>query len=840
MMKTMPPKMTSSSDSYIVQSSCPFADSEIENAVWMAMKAVWGNLAAWDKHTCMFSRQFLSAMQGVTVETLSFRDLKARVDTQVGKVRLHRVLWMFLCIIKNLYHAEDETAFHELVGRLQRAGDSYSILFDAGVSSFSDIAYVDYYKQHNYFVVRTENPVLKRLYREAMMHSTWSFAPKPTQARLDRLFRFIDDATNLHPVNRIEDFDIPFLYDLMDELNRQGRAGVLSPDDRHLLIVDIIHLIRYCIRHYQSVTPCGMIEVPEILYSREAVKFFLSEYVSRDLTFVFNRRYGSPQSGVLVTLNIDNVALRAAYSRLLRSGKVSDYEFWMCKDTLVESLGRYADTIGLPGVPFSEDTFRYQVDFYRKIYKDSNHRSEAIAFVKFFYLSIDEQGNGAFFREAHTLTYRLLTSHSFVRYSDMGFTFRRYSAFDRVTEGKRIVFLVSGMNKYRKKMLSEDHIAVDFSCIKDADYRSVAWRAVTSSTTLLCRPSFVGMLRDMLPFLSRLKASEGYRFPQRNIISAWDAMFIAEYYRAKLKTVSTYNYAMMDVRAFLRWARESKAFVVDMGAFKALVGRKTKHNPTNTPVVSDEALTQLMGYFAKRAKNDPVYGQALVLLNLCIITPLRIGHTCSLLHEELEYNEHLGSYIVTSSSKGTKGGITEIVLGGRADDFVRKAVRISEKVGMDCHQEDMRRQLFLYEFMGKYRVFTPKKFGQLMNEACEHLHLPHYTAKNLRATYMTKAYVEASANGYANEFVLKLFSYHKNAGTTLENYVNHSEALASLTDFIKRGNDWKKTIYPDERAALKEVVDVYVSLINTTEDETVKDRLRVELRDYEKQLEALN
>ena len=817
----------------------PFADGVIESAVWSAMSSPWGRPATWDPSVRMCARQFLAAMQDVSADTLSFTDLKARVDAQTARVRLHRALWAFLRNVKTLYHGVDEPAFRELFGRLERAGDSYSILFDADVHGFDDVAYCDYYNRHNFFVVRTRNAILRALYREVLMRAPWTFGPKPTQGRFDTLFRFIDDVTEGHPVERMEDFGVSFLFDLMDELKYREEKGCLTSQERHALTVDILHIYRYCIRHKHTVRPFGMIDVPEVLCTRSAVVFFTSEYVSRDVTFVFNRRYSTPQSGVLVTLDIENLALRSAYARLLHSGRVSYYEYWKCKDTFVESLGRFADTVGQPGRPFSEETFRYQIDFYRRQYKGDGHRAEAITFVKAFYLSVDEQTNGAFFREAGTLTYRLLASSRFVSYCDEGFTFRRYSVFDRVTEGKKIVFLVSGMNRHRKHLLSEDHIAVDFSAIKDADYRSIAWRAVTSTTSHLCRPTFRGMLNEVLPFLSRLKGSAGYRFPKRNVISAWDAMFIAEYYHKKCKTVSSYNYAMMDVRSFLRWADGSKALVVDRGVFKALASRKVIRKPTNTPVVSDGDLTALTAYFAKRARESTLYGQALILLNLCAITPLRIGHSCSLLHNELSYDEHMGSFIVTSSSKGTRGGVTETVLGVRADDLIRKAVSLSRTIGMNCPQEDLRKQVFLYEYNGKYNVFSPKKFGVLLADACKELGLPPYTSKNLRATYMTKAYVEASANGYANEFVLKLFSYHKSAGTTLEHYVNHAEALAALTDFIKRGNDWKKTVYPDETAALKEVISAYVDLINAAEDGPAKDQLRLELRDYEKRLEAI-
>ena len=101
---------------------------------------------------------------------------------------------------------------------------------------------------------------------------------------------------------------------------------------------------------------------------------------------------------------------------------------------------------------------------------------------------------------------------------------------------------------------------------------------------------------------------------------------------------------------------------------------------------------------------------------------------------------------------------------------------------------------------------------------------------------MTKAYIISSERGVADELLLKLFSYHKRNGTTLEHYVNHNEALAILTDNLKNRQDWSKTIYPDEIKALDNVIKEYRSLIDAAPDDNVRERLTQELAGYEQQM----
>lgn len=813
-----------------------FSDTTFRTGAWLALKAAYGPYNRWDKMARIDAKKFLSAVKGFAPKTLSLGSLKSALLSFKSEPRLHRVAFFFLSQIKNSYCAEDAAEFRELIGPLEESGKSYRILFNKDVHSFRDVAYNKYYKDRNFHVIRTHSAAMKPIYRRLLMNTRWAYAGKPTQERFDAIFALIDEAAG-RPLKNPFDLSVGLFFDIMDLLNRKFIDRTITAEERRIAISDIFQVYRYCIRHERNIQPDLPLTDLTILLTGESVKFFVSEYVSRERTFVFNRR-GKPKIGRLVTVDIDNPAVRSSYGYLLRSGKVAQDEFCACKDTLAESLGEHVNTIGR-GEQWDESILMEQVDFYRELYKDKKQRTCAMSLIKTLYISIDEQTDGEFFRNTQTITYGLLITHRFVRYCDEGFEFRVWSQYDDVSEGKKMVFIVRDFNRLMKKYLKEDYIAVDFSMIHNPLYRSLAWKSITSKPGRLYRVSFAYTLRHLLPMLALLKHQKDWITPEFREFSLYDAIATRAFFENKSDSDLTYNNYMMNVRDFLRWANVSGEIAVDEVVYEMLTNKKISTGPTNTPVLTDEDFTTLSAWFFEKSKDDPRYSQAFILMNICAVTPIRIGHACSLLHKELVFDDKLNSYIVLSTSKGTRGNIGEIVLGEKANLFIKKAIAVSERTGIGCTQEDLREQLFLYCENGKYSVWTPKKFGKFLKDACAVCNLPAYNSKNIRATYMTHAYIEACESGVVNDWLLKLHSYHRNNGTTIEHYVNHDEALAALTDSLKRGNDWQKTIYPDERKALHDTLEDYQTILDHIDDIEQKAIIKNEIQAIQNRLESL-
>ena len=227
-------------------------------------------------------------------------------------------------------------------------------------------------------------------------------------------------------------------------------------------------------------------------------------------------------------------------------------------------------------------------------------------------------------------------------------------------------------------------------------------------------------------------------------------------------------------------------------------------------------------------------------MNILLLTPVRIVQACTLLHDEIIYDETIQSTVIESTSKGTRGNKGRIILGEHAARVMAKAQEIGRKIGLECPSAPLRENIFLYKRKGKYYVWTPRRFGGFIREACRETGTPLFNAKNLRATFMTAAYVTASEGGATNEFVLKLYSYHKNTGTTLEHYVNHDEAFAALRDAMERGNGWHRTVVPDEMKALAAAIaETEAILEDKCLKETTRTALTAKLEEYRRKLDGL-
>ena len=814
-------------------SSVRFEDPVIERATWQAVVRVYGK--DWQE-TKAYRHEvslFIKVVCSFTVSSLSLGSLKERLVLVPSHCRLHSVAFWLLANLRDSYQADDAAAFRELLPLWLRRQKAHSIMFDDAVKSFWDLAFCQYYEHGFFCVIRASEPFLVPIFRRYVNENEWKCSDKPTQKSFDQFFVFVEQRVVHRGITTVQGFDQSLLFDLID-------SAVDYREAREDLIRETVRFFRFGINRlgFCLTNSAGPLTTSKVLMNPKTVTFFLCEYVDRQHTVEFHSRHASQQY-FLVTLNLENEYLNYMYGSLLTSGTVSRDEYNACSKTLESSLGEFVGIDGRLDNTFSEGSLLAQMDFYRELYSDSKRRTEAIAFVKAFYIMIDAVMNGAFFRSAKTITYGLLTTRRFVSYFDEGYVFREYNPYDSVTSGDRIVFILHGFNRQSRSLLKEDYVSIDYSCVKNPFYKSLAWRITTSTRVRLIRRTLPCTLRLLLNKLLFFKSSAGYPTPALDVFSVWDAIFIADFLTGLSENEHTYNSYILNIRDFLRWAKASNSMKVDDACFLVLRNKRRTSLPTNRPILSDDEIATLTKYFVERGKVDTLYNQVLILFHLCILTPIRIGHACSIVKDELVYNAKLGSYILTSNSKSTGGGIGEIVLGGKADELIRKALRISESVGLSCPQEDLRKQVFLYCQDGAYSVFTSTKFSQLLAEACNACGLPHYTSRNLRATYMTKAYVEASESGHVDDFLLKLFSYHKNSGTTLENYVNHAEALAAVTDYLKRGGDWSKTIYPDEAAALRDVIAEYNELISESEDDEVTARLLSELRDYEKQLEKM-
>lgn len=806
-------------DSYL--RSYGFAEPAFFDAAFAALEEGYGPCTEWTAQNRYHVRIFLSALSVFTPENLTLSSLKESFKCYPNYNALHRPAFFFLKRIGSLYRASDRNAYREVVRKMAGAGRSYRILFDPKVGSFNDIAILPFKEGGQHFYIIDSKTFAGRLLRDFVTHFKWASQSLQRQTVFDQMYDIMNGFTE-HRFKELTDIDSTFIFYVMDT------ALALSTDERNVLVYNFIRLVRFCVVSRGLKIMEAPFSERNVVMSTETVRFFVNEYDSRQKTFLFRKR-GQRKKSRLVTLYTDNAIVRSVIGRLLGSATVADEDYNAVSSSILWQLS-HVSTIE----DFNEQLLFDLITYYSVVHKDNlKRRSNAVTFIKYLFLSVNEQRDGAFFRESNIVTYGLLTTSRFVNYCLDGYEFRVYSPFDREFNKHRVVFIVRDFDRMAKKHLKEDYIAVDFSCIHNPYYRSLAWRAVTSKPGRMYRVGFAYTLRKILPLLRKVKRTPGWKTPDQKRISIYDAILLCMYVEQTSGSVLSYNNTMQYVRDFFRWAEDANELTVEPLAFDSMYSKKVHNKPTNTPVPKIDDLAKIFGYMMDRAEKDPAYAQALIICNLMSITPLRAIQLVSLKRKEVVYDNTLNSYVINASNKTSGGNIDEMVLGFRADKLISKAFKVADKVSLGCTQEDLREYLFIYQERGHYSVFTTRKVTKMLNEACEACGVTKYGSKNLRAAYMTGIYLKVNegSDGEINEYDMKVHSFHRNIKTTLEYYVNHDESLAALTDAQNRGVDWQKMIVPDEVAAIDDTIAELQDILDDTADAKGRGILEAQIQE---------
>ena len=667
-----------------------FRDSTVEECAILTLHDVYGQSRELDHYDRIDTRKFLRAMSGMTIDNFSLESVKKAIANVKEKSRLHRIIYQFIIRFEKHYAGPDEEAFRSILPYIKKKQRMSRKIFGPDVTSFEVITYTCCYGKTYFYILRTENELLRDLFKQQYTKTGFITNPTPTQTRTDLLIKILERNMN-PPGTGGKPFSVGGLFRIMDNIKDLFLKGKIDANDKRDLISETMRFYRYCLGKNLVEAEAPLTNL-SLIGSKGTTQFFLSGgYISREKTYIF-RNHEQKRTGHVITIDIDNPFIRTAIGQLLLSGKVATEEYHACRDTFVDSLGDYADTIR-SNEDWNEATLFHQVNYYRRLYEGKKQRTYALSFIKTFYLTVNNLTNGGFFRKARTLTYRSLSSHQFIVYCDMGYEFRPYSDYEVVTEGKRIVFIVKGLNKKMRKYGKVDCISVDFSEITNDYYRNIAWRAITSKEERLYRTQFRHTLRHLLGYLAKLKRKDGWWTPDFKTFSFYDALATAAFFLDRSESIHTYNNWMFNTRDFLRWAENTRHLAVEKVAYDILSNMKIVKATTNTPIVPDKHLDTIMAYFANRAKDDTNYAQALILLNLISLTPLRIGHACSLLEEELVYDTETESYFVHSTSKTTNGDETTTVLGRHADRFIRKALSLSREIGLQRLSICVQRQI---------------------------------------------------------------------------------------------------------------------------------------------------
>ena len=804
-----------------------FADDNIREAALLALEDVLGTYPGWGKPARIIAGKFLRSVSALTPSLLSLASLKEAIRKQNDYTRLHHIAYRFLVFAESSYIAPDKIYYDDVMPKLAFGNGVYRKLFSDDVKSFEYIARCPYYNRGFYVILRTDHLFLLPIFRDYIVHCKWTYPGKPTQEQFDHLITFLADSipTDMIP----EGMNQGMFFSLIDKAKAQEDT---------FLIHEIVRFFRYGIYHKGFSFDNGPLK-PFLLSRPQTITFFTQYYVSREKVALYPGYSTTPRARLLL-INTDNKHLRDAIISFIEKGPFCADVLKSVNRTFIDSFGEMESTIGTDKMPFGENTLFQQVNYYRNLYKDNTkYLNYAITAIKSFYLHVDKITNGVFFKNAYTLTYSLLISQCFLRYCSEGFSFRRYSPYEIIDSNIKTVFIISNGHIANKEYLPEDYVAIDLSRINSQFYRGLAWRYTTSNLKHLCNKQFRVNVFRFLEDLFNLKDSPQYSTPALNVFTLWDAMLIMENYKAEYKKENSINSIVTSIRSFMRWAEASKSMEVDPTAYKVIHKVSTGNIPTNTRTLTDEETEILFRFFNEKSKTSESGARWFIILNLSLLTPLRIRDICKMRISELNYSEELCSYMIITGVKGTHGDKHPFVLGEQATKLIRKAMDIHDDTIKSCAQTSLYDYLFICKNKNHYNVASVDNFRDYLAYACAECGIDTIQPSNLRATYMTQAYIFSNEEGREEDYSLPILTHHRRRTTTLEHYVNHSDALSDLTEYLKRENDWSKTIYPDEKKALKIVIDQIQQMMDSSNDPKERTVLEQQLVQVKRQLKNM-
>lgn len=810
----------------------------IGNAIFGACEAFYGPCSTW-KDDVIYRCYFLCRN---ICENLSIKDLSMkaviRAATPARATGMHGIIYQFYRRIREFYRGCDVANFNIVMDALEDEGMSWKVLFEECVTDFNHVSYTKFYQETLFLPIPTTNNSLAVFLAKYLRWFDNKSGGQLTRERFERFVSIVDFAMKKQGITATHDIDGETFLTIIDEIHKRYEKVPSSKcpqyrqasDKRAHALTDAIEFFRfgYQERIFKKTFP---LEDTRVL-DRRSLPIFLqgNEFTGRDSLFV--AQFYDRAEPVFIYVNLKAPAMRDILQRILLSGKLHSIYFGTIRRTFEESLGGYEEAVKMTG--FTEHSLHLQMEFYKDRFADKHQRTGSIAALKQIYMEYDLMTNGSFFKNCKVFNYTLIANQRFVMYYREGYKFVHYSAYNKAKGLDKVVFITEGLNRYTKKQHFRDLISLNFTGIEDPEYREMALAFVQSTPQRLYHKSASSAIWKFFNVLAKGKAQPSWPFPNKRVFSLYDGMRTMEAFKSDIK--ATEHAAIFAIRDVLKWASQTGEMIVDEAALLILKSKNSRMK-TNTPFIPDQDIIAIADAFAKKGEENPIYKEALVIFTLACMTPLRISAICALRRSELVRNGNVDSYVINSTSKISGGRTVNTIIGKESSALLDDAAKLGWELSEGCPDESIRDYVFTYKDKSGYNVFSTRKFDKMLQKICKEFGITVWTSKNLRSTYMTKAYIKASESGHLDEFMLKSLSYHKRLSTTLTHYVNQSEALARLTDSLERQSSWKQTIWPDELKALKDTISEYESLLAEAQTEEEKNILNAELKKCREMLE---
>lgn len=376
---------------------------------------------------------------------------------------------------------------------------------------------------------------------------------------------------------------------------------------------------------------------------------------------------------------------------------------------------------------------------------------------------------------------QVLNKASFGKYFLKGARPVLYNRFDPVPTYDIWFLMPNGDQKGTTQLNDSSVITVDFTKIINDQMRTYAKHFVWYGTN-----NIATKVKDC----TRFHVPLNMLFPNKNsIYKEIESSKCASY-----KTYITNAYSKTETRnsfiytfgAFIKYIDQNNLIKVDKNCYLYLNNRGSL-NTQGAKCIKKDELVSIAKFFDEH-KNDSILDlQLYVIFHISLNTEFRISQIVNLTTDCVQQSLKKNEYVIISNTKVSGYHTIEQpcaqIIKKIIDDYLEASANYRE----ECPDQNLKKYLFLIKdsYNGVYSLMDRGIFSKKISEISKSLNIGPYSAKNLRATFITNAKEYVIKNNLSDMTLLGITG-HRNVDTINNHYIQEKirDALQATNNII--------------------------------------------------------
>lgn len=455
---------------------------------------------------------------------------------------------------------------------------------------------------------------------------------------------------------------------------------------------------------------------------------------------------------------------------------------------------------------FSFDSFTQSIKHFSK-YNQKKYYTYLYSFFVYCY----ESSKIDFFK-SDNIDIKILYKPGVINYLVSGYEIIRYNPIEPTPVADKWILVYDKKYDSNTDHSYSESITIDFTNICNSMFKEwVKYYVWKNTRGIKSKRQKVPILTYVLNYIDDLRRGKQLsiyckeREPSDAGITIQEAMAVREYIVVEKNNPVTVNSIIYDFRGFLKFLNDTDYVKIHPGVFYHLYNKNTINN--TSVAICDEHLEKLNKLMLENTEKGIMYEIFYSIFYIALETEFRISQIISLekdcVHESVgKKNE----YVILSKRKSKTSEKEEQAITIYVKKHIDHILDITKELRAQS-DANLASYLFLVPQQGSapVRKITRENFRLYLKKCCEDLHIPIYTAANIRDTHMTKAR-EMKIRNALSDVEHSVLTGHKTPNVDLEHYVDMSiQTMLEAVHGVIIGN-----------------VDLEGSIVKTIPDEIAK------------------